>query len=96
MKPFSLKTQRILMWIPYLNLLNWFSWSFQNNLPKTGSWSRGKVSLTASGLMFLIFLPTSILVQLFPDAVMVGWVGFYLGGWVPGRYLIRVQEKLGQ
>ena len=95
MKPFSLKTQRILMWIPYLNLLNWFSWSFQNNFPKTGSWSRGKVSLTASGLMFLIFLPTSLVVQFFPNAVLVGWIGFYLCGWVPSRYLIRVQERLG-
>ena len=52
--------------------------------------------LLGVGEAFLIFLPTSILVQLFPDAVLVGWVGFYLCGWVPGRYLIRIQEKLGQ
>ncbi len=95
MKPISLKTQRILMWIPYLNFLNWFLWSFQNNFPKTGSWNRGKVSLAASGLMFLVFLPTMILVQLLPDAVWIGWLGFWLAGFVASRYLIRVQEKLG-
>ena len=96
MKPFSLKTQRILMWIPYLNLLNWFSWSFQNNFPKTGSWSRGKVSLTASGLMFLVFLPTTILVQLFPNAVWIGWLGVWLMGFVMSLYLIRIQEKMAK
>lgn len=93
MKPISLKTQRILMWIPYLNFLIWMFWGYQRIF--LGRKDK-KYGLVATGLMFLIFLPTTILVQLFPDAVLVGWVGFYLCGWVPSRYLIRVQEKLGQ
>lgn len=93
MKPISLKTQRILMWIPYLNFFNLMFWGYQRRF--LGVEER-KYGLVATGLAFLIFLPITILVQLFPDAVLVGWAGFYLGGWVPSRYLIRVQEKLGQ
>ena len=93
MKPSSLKTQRILMWIPYLNFLIWVLWGYQRRFLGV---AERKYGLVATGLAFLIFLPTSILVQLFPDALLVGWVGFYLCGWVPDRYLIRVQEKLGQ
>lgn len=96
MKPISLKTQRILMWIPYLNFLNWFVWAFQGNFRNTGGWSRGKASLAASGLMFLVFLPTTILVHLFPDALWIGWLGFWLAGFIMSRYLIRIQEKWGQ
>ncbi len=96
MKPISLKTQRILMWIPYLNLLNWILWSARGNVPGHGGWGRAKHSLIASGLMFLVFLPTAILVNLFPNAVWIGWLGFWLTGFVGSRYLIRVQEKLEQ
>ena len=95
MKPISLKKQRILMWIPYLNFINWFFWGYQRRFLGLTGLKDTKYGLTATGLMFLIFLPTSLVVQFFPNAVLVGWIGFYLCGWVPSRYLIRVQERLG-
>ena len=95
MKPISLKAQRILMWIPYLNLLNpWLIWAYQRKALGQTGWN--KQGLTAYGLMFLIFLPTAVLVQLLPDAVWISWAGFYLAGLLPSLYLIRVQEKLAK
>ena len=96
MKPISLKTQRILMWIPYLNFANWFIWYHQRKALGMTGLDGAKPAFIASGLMFLVFLPTSILVQFFPDAVLIGWGGFWLAGFVMSRYLIRFQEKLGQ
>ena len=94
-KPVSLKLQRILMWIPYLNfLIPWLVWPYQRKALGLTGWN--KQGLTAYGLMFLIFLPTAVLVKLFPDAIWIGWAGFYLAGLIPSWYLIRVQEKLAE
>lgn len=92
MKAVSLKTQRILMWIPYLNCLNWFIWVYQIKALWLTDWV--KPSMVAGGLFFGVFLADSILMQLLPDAVWFDWLGLWLAGFVVSWYLIGVQEKL--
>lgn len=92
MKPVSLKTQRILMWIPYLNCLNWFIWIYQIKALRVTDWM--KPSLVAGGLFFGVFLADSILMRLLPDTIWFDWLGLWLAGFVVSRYLIRVQEQM--
>lgn len=96
MKQIPLKTQRIIMFIPYLNILNLPFWLFNSinlDLPYRGVPQTFFIMLKCGLPLVLLQL---LLYKIYaPAGNILGYINAYLAPLLIGHALIKLQEKLG-
>ena len=97
MNGIALAIQRVVMWIPYFNIFNWFAYFY--NSVRLG-WSMG-VILKGFGIAAMYMLPVIVLqfllLQFLPGITHVtDWIIMYLIPLAMSHGLIRCQDSLDE
>ena len=95
MKPVSIETQKKLMFLPWLNILNLFIWSYNFLCMKYPFSVACKSIALFLGCSLPLFLLEVALTYIFPSSkLVISFIGSYLVPLCTSFAFIRMQEKL--
>lgn len=91
----SIKTQKILMFIPFVNALIWFIWLYNCIKMKVSTAAFMKSLLRMFAVIIPLAMVQLVLSKVFPDTSdILGYIMMYLAPLSMAFCLIRFQERL--